>query len=228
MAEQLTFNLPVRAALGREAFLVAPSNALAVARIDGWRNWPGRALILCGPEGCGKTHLAHAWARDTGAEFVTTASLPGADLPAIVSRRFIVVEDCQQVVGQPLAEVALFHLYNMARTQGAWLLLTARTPPATWPDILADLKSRLQALDLVHIQPPDDDLLAGLLVKLFADRQINVTPDLISYLVSRMERSAAAARDLVARLDQAALALNRPLGKRLARQVLDESGQLEA
>ncbi len=228
MAEQLTFDLPVRPALGREAFLVAPSNALAVARIDGWRDWPGRALMLCGPEGSGKTHLAHAWAADAGATVHDAATLDRADLPAIVAHGFAVVEDCQHVAGHRAAEIALFHLYNMARTEGAWLLFTAREAPTRWPMTLADLQSRLQALDLVRIQPPDDDLLAGLLVKLFADRQINVSADLIPYLVSRMERSAAAARQLVAHLDRAALALNRPLGKRLARQVLDESGQARA
>jgi len=232
MPTQLTLDLPVRPALGREAFFVSGSNALALARLDSWRGWPGRRLMLTGPRGAGKTHLAHVWASETGAALGDAQTLSEETLPELVQGGFIVIEDCHRIAGNPAMETVLFHLLNLSQAENAWLLMTADRPPSRWDLGLPDLKSRLEATDLVSIDPPDDALLTALLVKLFADRQIDVTPGLVNYLVSRMDRSAAAALEIVERLDRAALSLGKPLGKRLARQilegVLDESGANKA
>lgn len=213
MAEQLTFDLPLRPALGRDAFFVSPANALALRRIDGWRDWPGGRLILTGPGGAGKSHLAHVWAADSGAEI--SPGLPAQDpAPALV------IEDADRLTGNGPAEEALFHLLNRMAETGGHLLMTARTAPARWRIGLADLESRLLACDTVALAPPDDALLSALLVKLFADRQIRIEAELVPYLVARMDRSAAAARALVEALDAAALKGGRPVNRRLAREVL--------
>ena len=215
MAEQLTFDLPLRPALGRDAFFVTAANALALRRIDGWRDWPGGRLILTGPPGSGKTHLAHVWAAESGAR--VCAEIPGA---AAFDDGALVIEDADRLLGSQEAEEALFHLLNRAAETGASLLMTARDAPGRWRVGLRDLESRLLASDTVALAPPDDALLSALLVKLFADRQIRIEPELVPYLVARMERSASAARALVAALDAAALKAGRRVNRRLAREVL--------
>lgn len=225
MSRQLTFDLPMREALGRGDFFVSPSNALALAALDGWRGWPGGRMLLVGPEGSGKTHLAHVWAADSGAEIAAAGVLREADVPALVEAPALVIEDADRVAGNAAAEAALFHLHNMAAARALPLLVTARGPVRDWGLALPDLESRMQAMALTRLDPPDDALLSAVLVKLFSDRQITVAPALITYLASRMDRSLAAARDLVAELDARALAEGRPVTRQLASALLDRSGE---
>lgn len=220
MPEQLTFDLPVRAARGRDDFFVSPANAMAVAQIDAWADWPQHKLVLVGPEGAGKTHLAHVWSGISGARIVSAAALPEADLPSLAGSA-VVVEDADRIAGQTEREEALFHLHNMVLAEEGALLLTARQAPSLWPLTLPDLKSRMAATATATLQRPDDALLTALLVKLFADRQLSVQPRLISYLVGRMERSFAAAQHLVTALDARALSSGRKINERLAAEVLD-------
>jgi chromosomal replication initiation ATPase DnaA len=222
---QLNLDLPVRPASGRGDFFVSPANALALAAVDGWRDWPGGKLALIGPEGAGKTHLTHVWAEAAGARILPAAALLEAVVAAGASPATrdgnLAVEDVEQIAGDAAAEQALLHLHNLVLAEGGRLLLTGTTPPARWPIALPDLASRLAATPVARLEPPDDALLAALLVKLFADRGIAAPPALVAFLVPRMERSSAAAGRLVAALDARALATGRSLGPRLAAEVLD-------
>lgn len=214
MIRQLAFDLPGREAMTRGDFFVAPSNAIALQMVERWPDWPGRKLLLLGPEGAGKSHLMQIWAALSGADVVSAASLSGLDIGAL-SGRHVAVEDADRL-GQR-SEAALFHLHNVA----GGLMLTAQTPPRDWGLALADLASRMQAMPIARIEAPDDALLSAVLVKLFADRQVAVAANLIPYLVSRMPRSVGAARGLVAALDARALAEGRPITRQLAGEVLD-------
>jgi chromosomal replication initiation ATPase DnaA len=220
MHRQLSFDLPVRAALGREDFFVAPANAMAVALIEGWRDWPGRKLVLEGPKGAGKTHLAHVWAQAAGARIVEARALAGADIPDLASGP-VAVEDVPLIAGDTAAENALFHLHNLTLAEGHSLLLTADRPAAHWGLTLPDLASRMQGTQATRLEAPDDRLLTALLAKLFADRQLIPTPDTIPYLVTRMDRSFDSTRQLVAALDAAALAQGRPINRKLAADVME-------
>lgn len=202
MAEQLILDLPVRPALGRDEFFVSQANAAAVAGIDGWRDWPHGKMVLVGPEASGKTHLAHVWASMTDAQVIAAEAL--ADLAPEQTATMVVIEDADRVHGKP-AETALFHLHNAVTGQGGRILLTARSDPSRWPMALPDLRSRMQQAWVLKLQPPDDALLAAVMVKMAADRQLALSPRLISYAVLRMERSFAAARALVAAIDARAL-----------------------
>ena len=215
MLRQLAFDLPPADGFARADFFVSDANALALAVVDGWRSWPGGKLLLTGPAGSGKTHLAHIWAQDAGAILVQGADLADDDLPGLASTGAVVVEDAQTVAGTPAAEAALFHLHNLLAASGR-LLMTAPAPARDWGLGLADLKSRAQAVQIARLGPPDDALLSAVLVKLFADRQITVPPALIAWMLPRMERSIAAARHLVADLDSHSLALGRPITRALA------------
>ncbi|WP_108482608.1 HdaA/DnaA family protein [Oceaniglobus ichthyenteri] len=221
MAQQLTFDLPSVPALGREDFFISPANALAVAALDNWRAWPMRKLALSGPSGAGKTHMAHVFAAATGAPILHARDVIGADLPALAPGP-LVVEDIPTIAGQPDAERALFHLHNLSQAEGGTLLFTAVSPPTRWPLTLPDLASRMQACDVAQIEPPDDNLLAAVIAKMFADRQLNVDADVITYLTLRMDRSFAAARDVVTRLDAMSLTEKRPITKHLAARALDK------
>ncbi len=222
MTRQLVLDLPLRAALGRDSFFVSSANRLAVAALDGWRDWPGGRMLLIGPAGAGKTHLAHVWAAETGAGLVPAAGLHRRDLPAL-ARTALVLEDADRLA-DPADEVALFHLHNMLAARGMPLLLTAAVPVRDWALTLPDLASRMQAIATTRLAPPDDSLLAAVLVKLFSDRQISVTPALITYLLGRMDRSIAAAGVLVSQLDALSLAQGRPVNRALARTLLDRTG----
>lgn len=222
MSRQLVFDLPAKDTLTRDEFFVSPANALALAAIDGWRGWPGGKMLLVGPKGSGKTHLAQIWLQAADAALIHGTDLAGADLPKLTAAGAVVVEDAEAVAGDPAAEKALFHLHNLL-AQGGALLLTATSPARDWGLLLADLISRLQAAPVTRLETPDDALLSAVLIKLFADRQITVAPNLIAYLITRMPRSIGAARALVAALDAAALAQSRPITRSLAAEVLDSA-----
>lgn len=221
MTRQLAFDLPAQTAWRREDFFVSPSNALALAALDGWQAWPAGKMVLAGPAGAGKTHLAHIWAEATKARLITATGLAAADIPSLATTP-ICVEDAEAVAGDPTAEEALFHLHNLLAERKLPLLLTAATPPRDWGLRLPDLVSRIQAAPLTRLDAPDDALLSAVLVKLFADRQIAVPASLIPYLISRMDRSFQAARDLVVALDAHALAMGRAITRQLAAEVLDQ------
>jgi len=219
---QLPLDLPHRPALSGEDFFVAPANQEAIGRVDGWPDWPAPGVVIHGEPGCGKSHLAQVFAARTGAPVIPANRLAGdvdamtADAPvAIIDDADLAIED------DDAAQEALFHLYNVQQQRGRKLLLTAKTPSSRWRVALADLRSRLSTLEQIAIRLPDDALLGVMLVKLFADRQLTVEPDVVGYLVSRMGRSAAAAVSLVEALDHEALARKRRITVPLARDVLD-------
>lgn len=219
---QLSLDLPSAPAMGRADFLEAPSNALALAAIEAADGLPGGMVVLTGPAGSGKTHLAHVWTRANGAAWLPADALPGA-LPALLepgAPDAVTIDNADAVLGAE-AEEALFHLINHLRGRGQ-ILLCARQPVRDWGLTLPDLISRLSAAAHVALAEPDEALLAAVLVKLFADRQIRVQPPLIDYLLGRMERSLAAAGDIVARLDRRALERKRPVTRALAQELMAE------
>lgn len=222
MAEQLGFDLPSVSALGRADFMVAPSNAMAVALIENWQDWPNRKLVLSGPTGSGKTHLTQVWAALSNAQVVAASALSDADIPDL-ARAPVAVEDVPDLKGDLAGQTALFHLHNLVLAEGHALLLTGTGTSAHWPLKLPDLVSRVAGTQSVALDAPDDSLLTAVLAKLFADRQIIVKPELLSYLTRRIDRSFASARDVVAQLDAASLAQKRPLTRALAAAVLDKS-----
>lgn len=218
------FPLPFdhRPSLDGEDFLVGSCNAEAVAWVDRWPDWPGPVLALAGAPASGKTHLASVFAQETGGHFITVedvASLPPAELAAAGVP--LILDDAEAISGVAAAEQGLFHLFNHLAGRPGRLLLVAANAPARWGVRLADLGSRLNAVPVTTIGAPDDALMAALLVKLLADRQLQVGADVVSYLAARMERSFAAARALVAALDERALAERRAITVALARAVLD-------
>ncbi len=222
MIQQLTFQLPPQPRLTRADFFVSDANATALAAIDGWRDWPQQKMLLIGPDGAGKSHLAQIWAEATGATLIQASSLATIDLAALAGQNSVGIEDAEAVAGQPEAETALFHLHNLLAPKGV-LLITANTPPRDWGVNLPDLTSRMQATALTRLDPPDDALLTAVLAKLFADRQLAILPNLIPYLITRMDRSIAAARALVAALDDRALSQHRPITRAMAVEILDSN-----
>lgn len=216
---QLALDLAHRPAEGREDFFVTPANAEAVAMIDRWPDWPGPAVLLAGAKGSGKSHLSAVWCALSGAPRIAAARLDEAGLPALLAGGALAIEDID-AAGVP--DTVLFHALNMARELGASLLLSAARAPAAPETALPDLVSRLRAMPLIRLGPPDDALLRAVLVKLFSDRQLNVDVTVLDYICLRMERSLAAAASLVARLDALALAEGRAISRALAAEALDE------
>ncbi len=212
---QLALPLDHPESYAREDFLAGPGNRAALALIDGWPDWPARAVALVGPEGSGKTHLATIWAAAAGARVVSAHALATTDLPGALATGALVVEDA----GVTTDERALFHLINLAREEGAFLLFTARTAPALWPAAVPDVVSRLRALPVVTLQAADDAMLRGVMLKLAADRQLALDDAVVAYLCSRIERSFAAARAAVVALDQEALRQGRAPSRALAAEL---------
>ena len=217
---QLAFALPHAESLTRDNFQEGPANAAALALIDSWPEWPSRTMLLVGPKGSGKSHLATIWAEQAGARSTTAHALTAANVPAALATGALVVEDLNEAT---FDERALFHLLNLAREDQAYVLITARVTPAALEIELRDLRSRLRALPVVTIQPPDDQLFRALIIKFCADRQLPVDEALVSYLAARIERSFVAARQAVEFLDSEALRLGRPVTRALAAEVLRNS-----
>ncbi|MEQ1651315.1 MAG: hypothetical protein ABL897_02390 [Hyphomicrobium sp.] len=218
--QQLAFELPHRQALGVEDFLVSDSNAAAVALVDRWPDWPVGAAVIAGPAGSGKSHLANVWRLRSNAAVAAARDCTIASVPELAAFGALVVED----IGARGDDQALFHLLNLVREQRLAMLLTSHAAPGDLDVTLPDLRSRLKALPFATIAPPDDALLRVVLVKLFADRQLAVDPQVIAYLLLRMERSMEAARGLVAEVDRQALMLKRGVSRAVAAAALESLG----
>jgi chromosomal replication initiation ATPase DnaA len=219
---QLAFKLPHAENLSRDDFLESTSNAAALALVESWPAWPNRIMMLVGDAGSGKSHLASIWAERSGARATAAHHLSAAAVPAALATGALVVED---LFAPGLDEQALFHLLNLAREEGADVLMTARTAPTNWRIGLRDLASRLRALPVVTLDAPDDQLLRSLIVKFAADRQMKIDESVVGYLAARIERSSKSAREAIDRLDSEALrqgrAVTRSLAVELFRNVAD-------
>ncbi|HEY6518272.1 MAG TPA: DnaA/Hda family protein [Roseiarcus sp.] len=216
---QLTFRWPHSPSFAREDFLPAPSNLDALTAIELWPNWAGRMLMLVGPEGAGKSHLAAIWARTAGAIGLVGDGLDEQSVVACAGGRSVLIEDADQAMG---AEAMLFHLINAALQYDAWVLLTSRTAPDTWELNTPDLLSRLRLAPIVRLAAPDIELTEAVLFKLFSDRQLQVEPHVIAFIALRIERSLGAARELVAMLDNEALTQGRRITRMMASDALRE------
>ncbi len=222
MVDQLTLDLSLPPpTYAREDFVVSSGNREALAWLDRWPDWPAPALALSGPSGSGKTHLGRIWAARASATLMEGSDLDGKTVPDLLALAStspaIVIEHADRA-----PERGLFHLYNLMRERGQYLLLISEAPPAHWHIALPDLASRLRAAPAVTVSSPDDELLGSIILKQLADRQLHAGAGVVQYLVPRMERSADAARRIVAALDRRALAESREIDRRLAIDVLAE------
>lgn len=219
MARQLRLSLGRDTQPSFDAFVRGPSNAEALSLVESWPRWRDGCLAILGPKGVGKSHLARAWAAEVGALIVDARD---PDIEAAAGRP-VLLEDADRGVSTE----GLFHLINLAAREGGGLLLTGRTRPATWPTALRDLRSRLNAFPVVEIEPPDDEVLEGVLRRFFRDRNIRPPEEVFPYLLRRMRRSIPDAKAIVRRLDEAGEEGFRPVTRVLARQILEAQMKLD-
>lgn len=225
MTRQIPLDLGFAPSYAAGDFLVSASNAAAFAWVERWPDWPTPHLALWGPPACGKTHLTHVWRTRAQAIMIDCGALAGASPTSLIgSSMTCAIDGFGAGPLAPEAERTLLHLHNMIAERRGHLLLCAQTPPARWPVALPDLRSRLAAMSVVAIAPPDDGLLEALVAKLFADRQLVLDRGTIIYMVAHMERSFGAARHLVDAIDRAALATRRRPTLGLVRDVMGEIG----
>lgn len=217
---QLTLDLPHRAALGAEDFLVSDCNLAAVRLIDAWPNWQDHVQLLIGPPASGKTHLVRVWQALSGAQGLEPEHLAMDFVDSMSAGTPLVVEDADRLAYD---EKTLFHLLNLAREKRLFVLLTARTVPSRWPFSLPDLLSRLNAVPAVEIGSPDEALIRTVMLKHFADRQLDIDPKVLTYLALHVDRSLAAAEAAVAAVDRAALATGRKISRQLVIETLQAS-----
>ena len=223
-SEQLLLNLPHREALGREDFLVTSSNAAAVELVDQWPNWPSYAAVIVGPESCGKSHLVEVWRQRSFAVKIQAKDLTTTNVPQLFEQQAAAIEDTHD---GNIDERAIFHALNLAKQEGKFILFTSHRTTNQLGFKIPDLVSRLNSLPVVQIAPPDDTLLRGVLVKLFADRQLTVDEGLINYTLMRMPRSLATARKLVSEIDHLALTEKAEVSKPLVARVLTKLENLD-
>jgi chromosomal replication initiation ATPase DnaA len=213
--DQLTLDLPHRPALGAQDFLISASNQAAADIVDLWPDWPHRSVVVVAPPGAGKTHLANVWRLKSGAAGFAAPTLSEPDVARATGA--LLIEDLHAGIGD---QRILFHLLNLVREHKLSMLLTSRLAPGELDVSLPDLRSRLRALPVVAISPPDEPLLKAVLVKHFADRQLAVEPHVITYIALHMEQSMEAAATIVAAIDRHALAAHRKVTRALAGEVL--------
>ncbi len=221
---QLTFDLPHRAALGAEDFLVSDCNVAAVKLIDAWPEWTDHVQILTGPAASGKTHLVRVWQERSGARALSRENFDMAFIEDQPEGTPLVVEDADRA---GYDEKALFHLLNLAREKRLFVLLTGRDDPSRWGTVLPDLLSRLNGVPAVDIGAPDEALLRTVILKQFTDRQLDIDPKVLEFLALRVERSLAAAAEAVEAVDQAALASGRKINRQLVLETLKATASAE-
>ena len=214
---QLALDLPPTKSVARADLVVGVANSLAIDLIDAWPDWPGNTVVVAGPVGSGKSHIAAVWAQNSGARVVEISQLALLADDRDNDRPLLLENAGKDVID----ETALFHILNAKRSQNAGIIITSRFWPSDWGIELADLASRLRAAQLVELGEPDDDLLRGVLCKLFADHQLPIEANVVDFLVVRMERSLESANQIVANLDALGLAKKRKITRRLAGEVLE-------
>ncbi len=220
-ARQFTLDFEHRPSFSGDDFLVAPANQSAINWIDQWPNWPGPALAISGPRGSGKTHLSHVFISRSDAAAINLKNLSTPDIRAVVADHNALVLDNLEGVSGTAAEETLFHLLNVVREENRFALILACNPPARWSVQLPDLRSRLNAIPHVAIEPPDDALMAALVVKLFRDRQLRIDTTIVDYMLARIDRSFDGIRATVAKVDETALRERRNITIPLIKRVLD-------
>lgn len=223
MSNQLSFSLPKKETLDRDNYFVSQANQGAVSLIEDWINWPSRKLILVGSEGSGKTHLGHLWAGEVGATIINATTLMEQQISEL-SKAPVLVEDINEIQRNQPVEIVLFHLHNLLYSEGHSLLMTSQILPGRLSFSLKDLQSRIEASIIAKLHPVDDDLLGAILIKMFADRQIYFSDKLLTYVLSRVERSYTAAKLFVEEVDSKAMTESRVIGKRLVRDILEARG----
>lgn len=219
-SEQLALSFSHDPATGRDDLLVSGPVSAAAAIVDSWPAWPSPVIVLAGPAGSGKSHLANIWREKSGAKDIHPAA--GAEANLIAAEGPVLFEDVDR---RGFDDTELFHVINSVRENGHSLLMTSRSWPSAWGMTLPDLRSRLKAATIVEIGEPDEELLSQVIVKLFADRQLNVDDKIVAYIVNRMERSLEAAQDVVERIDRLALARGTRISRNLAAEVLESFGR---
>lgn len=216
---QLVLDLPLDEATGAGDFLIGGSNSAAAGLIESWPDWPQPSALLVGPPASGKSHLAAVWQAKSHAPIVPAKDLSDETV-ALFQRDEVcalIIEDIDRGIGD---QRILFHLLNHARETKRHLLLTSRVAPGDLDIALPDLRSRLRALAMITIAEPDDALLSAVLVKMFSDRQLNVEPAVISYLIRHMDRSMESARNIVGDIDTLALERQRKVTRATAAEAL--------
>lgn len=222
--KQLTFDLGVAPRFGREDYLVSPSNERAYNLLETWPEWPDKVLLLYGPEGSGKSHLAAIWAEQAHAWTVDAVELTQELVPYLASNGALLIEDADKALPD---EAALFHLLNLIREKGSYVILTAATPISAWGLKTPDLISRLRLAPSVTLEAPDHALLSAVLIKLFMDRQLIVDTSIIDYIVARLGQSLSRAEKIIARLDIEALSQRRRITRAMVSAILAEEEEDE-
>ena len=221
---QLAFDLPHRAALGVEDFLVSECNLAAVRMVDAWPDWQEPAQVLVGPAASGKTHLVRVWQERSGAEALDPRGLDVASFDARPAGSSLVAEDVDRA---GFDDRTLFHLLNLAREKQFSVLMTARISPNRWPFALPDLLSRLSSIRVTEIGAPDEALLRTVMLKHFSDRQLSIEPKVLEFLALRIERSLEAAAEAVDAVDRAALRSGKKISRQLVTEALERPAPLD-
>ena len=227
MNEQLIFNLSRRQAFNREDFFVSKTNSLAVKILENWKNVSSSGLIIVGPPSCGKTHLAAVWSKETSAKSYNISNFVGIDLNHLIDEKFIVLEDVEKLEfiskdKRLIIEENILHIFNSLSANKGKILFTSCKFPRFWEIGLKDLLSRLMTLTTLELNIPDDNLLAAVMAKQFQDRQINVDDEVLTYAISRMERSFLFAKTLVEALDVESLKLKKPIKKNMVNEIIEK------
>ncbi len=227
MGSQLNLNLGHRFTLSREDYYISSANSLAIRALDDWTARNETGFIIVGPKSSGKTHLASVWRNETGAEALKVDEVSSLNFASLAKEKFLVIENLNILSSfskneKKKVEEKILHLYNFFAASGSKILITATTPPRNWNIQIADLLSRLMALQITELSLPDDNLLAAIMAKQFADRQILVSTEVIGHATVRMERSFWFADKLVKALDSESMSIKKPISKKLVNHVINK------
>ena len=232
MPSQLVFDFEHRPALEAQDFFVNPCNQEAVAWIDNWPEWPSPAFVVHGPSGCGKSHLAQVFLAHSSGVRISPSQLLDEEPQVLLGGAEACLLDDLDVAftycNNHALEEALLHLYNILKEHKLTMMITAKSPPSRWGITLPDLSSRLKTATLAKIGPPDDNLLAAVLVKQFSDRQLTIESEVVAFVQARIERSFKALGQFVAIADKLSLAKKSRASitlMRMAIEKLDETRQ---
>ena len=216
MKDQIVFKFPDKSFYYEEDFCIGENNYEAYKLIKEWPNWTFKGINIYGPKKSGKSYLTKIFSDKTDSKVFEGGSINKDNLNFILNQKVLIIENIELFNDEVLFQTIL----NDFISKNKFIYLTSSKLAGSISFKLKDLISRLNSLVAVVITNPSDDLFSQILTKMLSDKQINITPKEVNFILKNIERSYDAASKFVKNLDELSLLYKKKINTKIINQAL--------